>query len=36
MDLREIGVNGVNWIQLAQYRVQWHARVSMVMNVQFL
>jgi hypothetical protein len=23
MDLREIGINGVNWIQLAQDRVQW-------------
>jgi hypothetical protein len=23
MDLREIGVDGVNWIRLAQYRVQW-------------
>jgi hypothetical protein len=22
MDLREIGIDGVNWIQLAQYRVQ--------------
>jgi hypothetical protein len=22
MDLREIGINGVNWIQLAQDRVQ--------------
>jgi hypothetical protein len=23
IDLREIGINGVNWIQLAQNRVQW-------------
>jgi hypothetical protein len=23
MDLREIGINGVNWIRLAQDRVQW-------------
>jgi hypothetical protein len=23
MDLREIGINGANWIQLAQDRVQW-------------
>jgi hypothetical protein len=32
MDLREIGVDGVNWIQLAQDRVQWWAFVNMVMN----
>jgi hypothetical protein len=25
MGLREIGINGVNWIQLAQDRVQWWA-----------
>jgi hypothetical protein len=23
LDLREIGIDGANWIQLAQYRVQW-------------
>jgi hypothetical protein len=23
LDLREIGINGANWIQLAQDRVQW-------------
>jgi hypothetical protein len=23
LDLREIGINGTNWIQLAQDRVQW-------------
>jgi hypothetical protein len=23
LDLRETGINGVNWIQLAQNRVQW-------------
>jgi hypothetical protein len=34
MDLREIGINGLNWIQLAQYRVQWQAFVNMVMNLQ--
>jgi hypothetical protein len=32
MDLREIGINGANWIQLAQDRVQWRAFVNMVMN----
>jgi hypothetical protein len=34
MDLREIGIYGVNWIQLAQDRVQWCTFVSMVMNFQ--
>jgi hypothetical protein len=32
MDLREIGINGTNWIQLAQDRVQWRAFVNTVMN----
>jgi hypothetical protein len=35
IDLREIGIDGVNWIQLAQDRVQWRAFVSTVMNLQF-
>jgi hypothetical protein len=34
MDLREIGINGANWIWLAQDRVQWQAFVNMVMNLQ--
>jgi hypothetical protein len=34
MDLREIGINGANWIQLAQDRVQWRAFVNTVMNLQ--
>jgi hypothetical protein len=34
MDLREIGVNGVNWIQLAQDRVQWQDFMNMVMYLQ--
>jgi hypothetical protein len=33
MDLRETGIDGVNWIQLAQGRVQWQASVDMVMNL---
>jgi hypothetical protein len=34
MDLREIGIDGVNRIQLAQDRVQWWAFfVNMVMNL---
>jgi hypothetical protein len=34
MDLREIGVDEVNWIQLAQDRVQWRAFVNTVMNLR--
>jgi hypothetical protein len=34
MDLREIGIDEANWIQLAQDRVQWRAFVSMVMNLR--
>jgi hypothetical protein len=33
MDLREIGIDGVNWIRLAQDRVQWQAFVNMVINL---
>jgi hypothetical protein len=36
LDLRETGINGANWIQLAQNRVQWWAFVNMVMNLQVL
>jgi hypothetical protein len=34
MDLREIGWGGMDWIDLAQDRVQWRAFVHMVMNLQ--
>jgi hypothetical protein len=34
MDIREIGINGMNWIRLAQDRVQWWACVNMVMNLR--
>jgi hypothetical protein len=34
MDLREIGIDGGNWIQLAQDSVQWRACVNTVMNLQ--
>jgi hypothetical protein len=34
MDLREIGIDGANWIQLAQDRVQWRAFVNMMMNLR--
>jgi hypothetical protein len=32
MDLRETGIDRVNWIQLTQDRVQWRACVKVVTN----
>jgi hypothetical protein len=32
MDIREMGIDGANWIRLSQDRVQWRVFVSMVMN----
>jgi hypothetical protein len=34
MDLREIGWDGVDWIDLAQDRDQWRALVITVMNLR--
>jgi hypothetical protein len=34
MDLREIGWDGVDWIDLAQDRDRWRALVNTVMNLQ--
>jgi hypothetical protein len=34
MDLKEIGIDEANWIQLAEDRVQWQACVNMVMNLR--
>jgi hypothetical protein len=34
MDLAEIGIDGANWIRLAQDSVQWRAFVSTVMNLR--
>jgi hypothetical protein len=34
MDLREIVIDGANWITLAQNRVQWQAFVNMLMNLR--
>jgi hypothetical protein len=34
IDLREIGWDGVDWIDLAQDRDQWRALVNMVMNLR--
>jgi hypothetical protein len=33
MDLREIGIDGANWIRLAQDRVWWRDFVSTIMNL---
>jgi hypothetical protein len=33
MDLGEIGIDGANWIQLAQDKAQWRAFVNTVMNL---
>jgi hypothetical protein len=35
MDLGEIGIDGANWIRLAQDRVQWRVFVNTVMNLPF-
>jgi hypothetical protein len=34
MDLREIWINGANWIRLSQDRVQWRAFVNTAMNLR--
>jgi hypothetical protein len=34
MDLGEIGWDGTDWIELAQYRDQWMALVKTVMNLR--
>jgi hypothetical protein len=36
MDLREIGWDGMDWIDLAQDREQWRALVNTVMNLRVL
>jgi hypothetical protein len=36
MDLREIGLGGVDWILLDQDRDRWRAVVSAVMNLRVL
>jgi hypothetical protein len=36
MDLREIGLGGVDWIRLAQDRDRWRAVVCAVMNLRVL
>jgi hypothetical protein len=34
MDLREIGWDGVDWMDMAQDRDQWRALVNTVLNLQ--
>jgi hypothetical protein len=34
MDIREIVIDGANWIRLAQDSVQWQAFVNTVMNLR--
>jgi hypothetical protein len=34
MDLREEKLDGVNWIRLAEDRVQWRAFVNTLMNLR--
>jgi hypothetical protein len=36
IDLREIEIDGANWIRLAQDRVRWLAFVNTVLNLQVL
>jgi hypothetical protein len=35
MDLREMGWDGMDWIDLVQDRDQWRALVNTVMNLRF-
>jgi hypothetical protein len=34
LDLRDIGIDGANWIRLDQDRVRWQAFVKTVMNLR--
>jgi hypothetical protein len=34
IDLRVIGWDGIEWIDLAQYRNQWRALMNTVMNLR--
>jgi hypothetical protein len=34
MDLRELGIDGANWIRLAQHMVRWRAFVNTIMNLR--
>jgi hypothetical protein len=34
LDLREVKIDGADWIPLAQFRVQWRAFVNTAMNLR--
>jgi hypothetical protein len=34
LDLKEIGIDGTNWIRLARDRFRWRAFVNTVMNLR--
>jgi hypothetical protein len=34
LDLREMGIDGANWIRVGQDRVRWQTFVSTVMNIR--
>jgi hypothetical protein len=34
MDFRKIGIDGANWIRLAQVRVHWRTCVNTIMNLR--
>jgi len=34
MDLQEVGYEGMNWIDVVQYRGRWRAFVNAVMNLR--
>jgi hypothetical protein len=34
MDIREIGCDGINWVDVAQDRDQWWALVNTVLNLR--
>jgi hypothetical protein len=36
LDLREVGIDAANWIQLTRNRVQWRVLVNTVMNLRVL